>query len=98
MKINGIDFTIVGVTPQGFTGTMALVSPEVWMPLGMFDIVVNDFFKNHGRGSRRRMAGTVIVFGRLKEGVTPQVASRGSRRWRSSSPRRSRSTRTWRSP
>ena len=75
MKINGLDFTIVGVTPQGFTGTMALVSPEVWLPLGMFDIVVNDFFKNQGQGLSDESAGTVVVFGRLKEGITQQVAT-----------------------
>ena len=39
MKINGLDHTIVGVAPQGFAGTMALISPELWVPLGMFDVV-----------------------------------------------------------
>src|SRR5688572_3960685 len=34
MKINAIDFTIVGVAPQGFGGTMAIASPELWLPLG----------------------------------------------------------------
>lgn len=75
MKINGLDFTIVGVTPRGFTGTMALVSPEVWLPLGMFDIVVNDFFKNQGQGLADESAGTVVVFGRLKDGVSQPVAA-----------------------
>src|SRR5947207_1069656 len=36
IKINAIDFTVVGVAPRGFTGTMALISPEIWLPLGMF--------------------------------------------------------------
>ena len=74
MKINGIDFTVVGVAARGFTGTMALVSPEVWMPLGMFDIIVNDFFKNQGNGLADEKAGTVVVFGRLKDGVTIDAA------------------------
>ena len=74
MKINGIDFTVVGVAPREFTGTMALVSPEAWMPLGMFDIVVNDFFKNQGDGLADPKAGTVVVFGRLRPGVTLEAA------------------------
>ena len=73
-KINGIDFTIVGVAPREFTGTMALVSPEAWMPLGMFDIVVNDFFKNQGDGLGDVKAGTVVVFGRLKNGISLEAA------------------------
>ena len=46
VKINAQDFTVVGVAPRDFTGTMALISPEMWLPLGMFDVVVNDIFKN----------------------------------------------------
>ena len=75
MKINDLDFTVVGVAPQGFGGTMALASPELWVPLGMFDTVVNDFFKNSGGGLKDRQAGTVVVFGRLKPGVTMAMAS-----------------------
>ena len=29
IKINAIDFTVVGVAPRGFTGTMALITPEL---------------------------------------------------------------------
>ena len=75
VKINSIDFTVVGVTPKGFSGTMALASPEAWVPLGMFDTIVNDFFKNTGDGLRDTKAGTVVVFGRLKPGVTLEVAT-----------------------
>ena len=74
IKINAIDFTIVGIAPQGFGGTMALVAPEAWLPLGMFDVVVNDFFKNSGKGLADREAGTVIVFGRLQPGVALATA------------------------
>jgi predicted permease len=73
--INGIDFTIVGVAPQGFSGTMALASPEAWLPLGMFDTIVNDLFKKTAAGLRDPSAGTVVAFGRLKPGVTIDVAA-----------------------
>ncbi|MEX2662861.1 MAG: ABC transporter permease [Vicinamibacterales bacterium] len=75
MKINATDFTVVGVAPQGFGGTMALASPELWLPLGVFDTIVNDMFKNRGNGLADPEAGTVIVLGRLKPGVTMEMAS-----------------------
>jgi predicted permease len=75
MKINDIDFTVVGVAPQGFGGTMALASPEVWLPLGLFDTVVTDMFKNSGNGLADPESATVIVLGRLKPGVPIDMAS-----------------------
>ena len=75
MKINAIDFTIVGVAPQGFGGTMALASPELWLPLGLFDTVVTDIFNKSGDGLADPSASTVIVLGRLKAGVTLEMAS-----------------------
>src|SRR5689334_2279800 len=41
--INGRSFTIVGITPRGFTGTLQIFSPEVWLPFGVYDMVANDF-------------------------------------------------------
>jgi predicted permease len=75
MKINSVDFTVVGVTPQGFGGTMALASPELWLPLGVFETIVNDPLKNTGKGLSDRQAATVIVLGRLKPGVSIDMAS-----------------------
>ena len=68
IKVNAIDFTVVGVAPRGFTGTMALISPEMWLPLGMFDVVVNDIFKNNGSGLADRKNLSLVLAGRLKPG------------------------------
>jgi predicted permease len=70
IKINTIDFTVVGVAPAKFTGTMALLSPDMWLPLGMFDVVVNDIFKNNGSGLADRTNLSLVLAGRLKPGVT----------------------------
>src|SRR4051812_39819755 len=43
IQINGRPFTIVGIAPVGFTGTLQIFSPEVWVPLGVHDQVSNDF-------------------------------------------------------
>jgi predicted permease len=75
LRVNGLDFTIVGVAPRGFTGTMAMVSPEMWLPLGMFDRVVNDMFKNRGTGLVDRANHGLIVAGRLQDGVSEAAAT-----------------------
>src|SRR5205809_2634727 len=41
--INGRPFTIVGITPKGFAGTLQILSPEVWLPMSVYDRVANDF-------------------------------------------------------
>ena len=70
IKVNATDFTVVGVAPKNFTGTMALVTPEMWLPLGMFDVVVNDIFKNNGLPFADRRNQALVVAGRLKPGFT----------------------------
>lgn len=74
IKINAIDFTVVGVAPRDFTGTMALISPEMWLPLGMFDVVVNDLFRNNGGGLADRRSLSLVLAGRLKPGLTAAAA------------------------
>src|SRR5947208_1325993 len=43
LLINGRPFTIVGITSKGFVGTMQVLSPEVWLPMSVYDQVANDF-------------------------------------------------------
>ncbi len=89
IKINSMDFTVVGVAPRGFTGTMALVSPDMWLPLGMFDVVVNDMFKNSGSGLADRTNPGLVVAGRLRAGDDARRRPRRvSMRCRDSSNRR----------
>jgi predicted permease len=75
LKINTIDFTVVGVVPRGFTGTMALVSPELWLPMGMHDVVVNDIFRRKSTGLEDRTNRSLVLAGRLQDGVTVDVAT-----------------------
>lgn len=70
VRVNTRDFTIVGVAPRNFTGTTALIAPEMWMPLGVFEAVVKDALKNNGRGLADRSNGSLMVAGRLKPGIT----------------------------
>src|SRR3954451_19535057 len=75
LKVNSMDFTVVGVAPVSFTGTMALISPEMWLPLGMYDVVVNDIFKNNGRPFADRQNLALVLAGHLKPGLTVKNAA-----------------------
>jgi len=45
VRLNGRLFNIVGVAPRGFGGPMVLVTPELFLPTGVYDSVTNDFLK-----------------------------------------------------
>jgi len=42
ITLNSRSFTIVGVAPRGFGGSMAMVTPDVWVPTGVYDLMVFD--------------------------------------------------------
>jgi len=46
VRINAREYTIVGVAPEGFAGTMALVAPEFWLPTGVYARVADDVFRD----------------------------------------------------
>ena len=69
ISINSRDFTIVGVAPPGFTGTTALIAPDIWLPLGVFDTVVNGVFRAGAGSLGDRAHAALIVAGRLKPGI-----------------------------
>ncbi|HEY5036305.1 MAG TPA: ADOP family duplicated permease, partial [Chthoniobacterales bacterium] len=72
--IDGRPFTIVGIMPEGFSGTMQIIAPEVWLPLGVYDQVANDFEQDN-RNSLGDRAGTqLMLIGRLKPGLTAAAA------------------------
>jgi predicted permease len=75
IRVNERAYTIVGITPQGFTGTMPLFGPELFFPLGVFDTLSND---SDGDTTRRLGAVDVhslFLIGRLKSGIAPTAAN-----------------------
>ncbi|MDQ3116068.1 MAG: ABC transporter permease [Verrucomicrobiota bacterium] len=36
LTVNGQVYTLIGVTPEGFAGTNALLAPDLWLPLGVY--------------------------------------------------------------
>ncbi len=71
VRLNGRLFTIVGVAARGFGGPMVVVSPELFLPTGVYDSVTNDFLKEGlpaTLGDRRHHA--LVLAARLKPGTT----------------------------
>ena len=74
VTVNATAVTIVGIAPPGFTGTMAIASPDLWFPLGVYDQVVTDIFKQQANGIDDRRSDALILAGRLKPGVSMAAA------------------------
>ena len=73
LQINGRSYTVIGVTAVGFTGTTALISPELYLPLGVYEWVMNDF-EGSGRPLAARDNHALVLVGRLRPGVTQKSA------------------------
>jgi predicted permease len=71
IAINGRQFTVVGVTAEGFRGTTTLGGPELWVPLAMYKEIFTGFFLENW-DSRRALLFQIT--GRLKDGVSIEQA------------------------
>ena len=72
--INGRPFTIVGITPKGFAGTLQILSPQVWLPISVYDQVANDFGSKNKTTLDDRNGTQLRIIGRLKPGMTAAAA------------------------
>ncbi len=80
IRINERPTTIIGVMPEGFTGTTMIIGPELYFPLGVFEALSNDI---GGDGTLSLTARTLtdpraealFLVGRLRDGVAATSAS-----------------------
>src|SRR6476659_6177422 len=72
--VNGRPFTVVGITPRSFTGTMQVCSVEVWLPLSVYEQVANDFGSKNKTTIDDRNGTQLRIIARLKPGVTAVTA------------------------
>ena len=70
LKLGDTVFTIVGVAPPEFFGTKVGESPDLWIPLSMMKSV-----PPHWDGYKDNFSESLLLFGRLKPGVTSQQAT-----------------------
>jgi len=71
--INGRSYTIVGVLPKTFTGTLAVLSPEVWLPLSSFEFM-NPYTNDPNQALTSRASEQLLPIARFKPGVTAPAA------------------------
>ena len=74
LLVNGHSFTVVGIAPKGFVGTMQILSPEVWLPMSVYDQVANDFESDNKTTIDDRKGTQLRIMGRLKPGMTAAAA------------------------
>ncbi len=68
VKIGGLEYTIVGVTPRAFIGTELVYTPEIFVPIAMAEQIEQYKWLDD------RDDGNALVVGRLKPGVSLKSA------------------------
>ncbi len=76
VRINATDVTVVGITRREFAGTMTIVSPEWWLPIGLYDRMVNEMFRQRATGLDDRRNDAFNLAGALKPGVSGTAAEK----------------------
>jgi predicted permease len=71
VRINGEEFTVVGVAREGFSGT-SIPGPEVWLPLGAYETFSMEDGAARAFGARE--AHELDVVGRLRPGISDKTA------------------------
>lgn len=70
IRINGRSFTVVGILPPTFTGTMTVFSPEVWLPLSAYDFIASNSVSEKNKPLVSREGEHLLLLARFKPGMT----------------------------
>ncbi|HNQ22625.1 MAG TPA: ABC transporter permease [Phycisphaerae bacterium] len=70
LALGGYPYTIIGVAPPGFTGTVAAPAPDMWVPMMMLGQLRHDSLTV----LEQRHSSFLMVTGKLKAGVSPPQA------------------------
>jgi putative ABC transport system permease protein len=74
IRVNERAYTVVGIAPEYFSGTMMIFGPELYFPLGDYDLLTNGSAAEVKRTLERRDANVLLIVGRLKPRVTASTA------------------------
>jgi MacB-like periplasmic core domain len=75
VNVNGYPFTVVGIAPPEFTGTIASSPPDVYVPIMMLSQLLPSSNPDLLFGPRSRSSGWLHLLGRLKPGVSREQAA-----------------------
>ena len=67
IRVNGANFTVIGVTPEKFTGPQAYIIPDVYVPMHSYRLAVPDATADYLTSRKTRQ---LVLLGRLKPGVS----------------------------
>jgi predicted permease len=70
IAIDETTYTIVGVAPKEFFGTIVGAAPDLWVPLAMEKHIPPAHWNGRDAGEMQ----SLYLFGRLKDGATPEQA------------------------
>ena len=82
VRLNGLDYTIVGVVPERFTGTTTLLTPDFWLPTGVYERVSDEAFREQRLGdpaTRGLMMAARLTPGLDADDASPQLAALSAR-------------------
>src|SRR6266700_8019777 len=75
LQINGQPYTVIGITPDGFSGASALIAPDIWVPLGIRSQLSSAFGDSetmHDLANPQNYALNLV--GRMQPGLTIETA------------------------
>jgi putative ABC transport system permease protein len=75
LQINGQPYTVIGITPEGFSGASALIAPDIWLPLGVHAQLGSAFSDSetlHDLAQSKNYALNLV--GRMRSGLTIDAA------------------------
>lgn len=71
LYVNSKPYTVIGITPDGFSGISALLAPDVWLPLGIYSQLGSAFSDAAGLQDLAEPKNyTLNVVARLGSGLT----------------------------
>jgi predicted permease len=75
LQINGQPYTVIGISPDGFSGVSALIAPDIWVPLGMYSRLGSAFGdSDRATDLSQPKTYTLNLTGRLRPGLTIETA------------------------
>ena len=75
LQINGQPYTVIGITPDRFSGASALIAPDIWVPLGIrsqLGSAFGDSESMHDLANPKNYALNLV--GRMRPGLTIEAA------------------------